>query len=328
MQITNTFGMKIKNNILPRIIFFGTPEFARYCLEYILEQGFQVLAVVSAPDRKAGRGKQLTPSIVKTFSEKKGLKVLQPENLKAPEFISALNALQPDIQVVVAFRMLPKSVWEIPTFGTVNLHASLLPDYRGAAPINWVLINGEKETGVTTFLINEQIDTGAILKQQSISIAENENAESLHDGLLQIGASLLAQTLIELFEKKLKPQPQLKMGNEKEAPKLTNENTQIDMEAPIRNIIQKINGLAPYPGAWISIREGNTTTRMKIFKASALYEHPTDAPKYLRIRNNQLLIAVKEGYINCEEIQLPNKKRMSAKDLLNGFSFKENAQIE
>ena len=184
---------------LPSLVFFGTPEFARYCLETLLEAGFPVQGVVTAPDRKAGRGKEVRVSAVKFLATAKGLPLLQPTNLKDPEFITELQSLEADVQIVVAFRMLPRVVWELPELGTINLHASLLPNFRGAAPINWVLIEGEHKTGVTTFLINEQIDTGAILKQREIEIAPTDDAGTLHDKLLRLGAPLIVETLKDIY---------------------------------------------------------------------------------------------------------------------------------
>ena len=210
-----------KKQTLPKIIFYGTPEFARFCLEKLVEEGFPILAVVTAPDRKAGRGKKMNASAVKVYSEEQNLPLLQPENLKDPSFVAALKNLAPEIQVVVAFRMLPKVVWQVPKLGTINLHASLLPNYRGAAPINWVLINGETNTGVSTFIINELIDTGALLLQKEIPINEEDTVGLLHDALLSLGAPLIVETLVGLMNNRLKPIQKQLSGDEKEAPKLT-----------------------------------------------------------------------------------------------------------
>ena len=327
LTIINMYGTMNKTKLLPRIVFFGTPEFARYCLAYIIEKGFEIVAVVTAPDRKAGRGKKMTPPIVKTYSLANGIVVFQPDNLKNKQFISDLKSLAPDIQVVVAFRMLPKVVWEIPTLGTLNLHASLLPNFRGAAPINWAIIEGEKETGVTTFLINEQIDTGAILLQEQIPLLDTYNAQTLHDALLIKGAPLLAKTLIRLSEGTLNPKPQFIKGNEKGAPKLTYENTKLDLNQSLKEIVLKIRGLDPYPGAWLNFNDGNETVRMKLFQAEAIYEENTEPIHHLIIKEDKILIVVKEGYLKCIEIQLPNKRRMHAKDLLNGYSFPKNCLI-
>ncbi|MDB4612221.1 methionyl-tRNA formyltransferase [Flavobacteriaceae bacterium] len=316
-----------KKRTLPKIIFFGTPEFAQFCLEKLVAEGFPILAVVTAPDRKSGRGKKINASAVKIYSEAQQLPILQPENLKDPSFSEHLKKLSPDIQVVVAFRMLPMVVWQVPSVGTINLHASLLPNYRGAAPINWVLINGESKTGVTTFLINEQIDTGSILLQKEIEIETEDTLGVLHNKLLSIGAPLIIETLIGLTEKSLLPQAQQITGNEKEAPKLTSENTCLNWNDSLVNLVNKIRGLSPYPGAWSFYSNKGEEGRIKIFMASALHESHSDSLGTILIKENKILIATKEGYLNCIEVQLPNKKRMSAAALLNGYSFDQNARV-
>lgn len=312
---------------LPSLVFFGTPEFARYCLEALLEAGFPVRGVVTAPDRKAGRGKEVRVSAVKSLATAKGLPLLQPLNLKDPEFISELKSLEADVQIVVAFRMLPKVVWELPKLGTINLHASLLPNYRGAAPINWVLIQGEHQTGVTTFLINEQIDTGSILLQKTIDIAPTDDAGTLHDKLLRLGAPLIIATLKGIAEGTLVSKPQQLSGSEKEAPKLTSENTEMDWGAPLERIVNQVRGLSPYPGTWSVFVNKGSQERLKIFKAEALLVSHPHPPKKIVIQEDQLLIAHREGYLICLEIQLPNKKRMPAKALLNGYHFASDAFI-
>jgi methionyl-tRNA formyltransferase len=312
---------------LPSLIFFGTPEFARYCLATIFEAGFTIKAVVTAPDRKAGRGKKINSSVVKQYALKKELTVLQPVSLKDPDFVLQLKELQADIQVVVAFRMLPKVVWELPRLGTLNLHASLLPNYRGAAPINWVLINGETKTGVTTFLINEQIDTGAVLLQKETDINPEDNFQTLHDRLLAIGAPLIIQTLEGLNQGSLKPNPQIETGKEAQAPKLVPDNTKINWVDSLDAIQNKIKGLDPYPGAWsFFVNQGNEE-RFKIFKAHKREENHSEPLKKIIIEGNSLLIATSNGFLICTEIQLPNKKRMSTKALLNGYRFDENAFV-
>ena len=316
-----------KNYILPKIIFFGTPEFARFCLEKLVNDGFSILAVVTAPDRKAGRGKKIKSSAVKIYSEEQKLTILQPENLKDSSFIDQLIRIAPDVQVVVAFRMLPKLVWQIPNLGTINLHASLLPNYRGAAPINWVLINGEIKTGVTTFIINQQIDTGGILLQSGITIRENENVKTLHDRLLAIGAPLIVDTLIGLTENSLTPKYQQMIGDENIAPKLTPENTCLNFNDSLTQLENKVRGLSPYPGAWSLFSNKGEEGRIKIFKSSSEYLTHTNTVGQICIKEGKILIATQEGYLNCLEIQLPNKKRMSSEALLNGYSFDKNAMI-
>lgn len=316
-----------KKQTLPKIIFYGTPEFARFCLEKLVEEGFPILAVVTAPDRKAGRGKKMNASAVKVYSEEQNLPLLQPENLKDPSFVAALKNLAPEIQVVVAFRMLPKVVWQVPKLGTINLHASLLPNYRGAAPINWVLINGETKTGVSTFIINESIDTGALLLQKEIPINEEDTVGLLHDALLSLGAPLIVETLVGLMNNSLQPMQQQLSGDEKEAPKLTSENTRINWNDSLKVIINKIRGLSPYPGAWSKYSNEEEEGRVKIFKANPVYMTHTKSIGQICVIDGEILIATKEGYLNCSEIQLPNKKRMTAQALLNGYSFVENARV-
>lgn len=316
-----------KKQTLPKIIFYGTPEFARFCLEKLVEEGFPILAVVTVPDRKAGRGKKMNASAVKVYSEEQNLPLLQPENLKDPSFVAALKNLAPEIQVVVAFRMLPKVVWQVPKLGTINLHASLLPNYRGAAPINWVLINGETKTGVSTFIINESIDTGALLLQKEIPINEEDTVGLLHDALLSLGAPLIVETLVGLMNNSLQPIHQQLNGDEKEAPKLTSENTRINWNDSLKVMINKIRGLSPYPGAWSKYSNEEEEGRVKIFKANPVYMTHTKSIGQICVIDGELLIATKEGYLNCSEIQLPNKKRMTAQALLNGYSFVENAKV-
>jgi len=317
----------MNNKTLPSLIFFGTPKFASYCLEYLIDSGFPIKAVVTAPDRKAGRGKKLRASEVKLAALAKGLTVLQPDKLKALDFISDLEALQADAFVVVAFRMLPRMVWQLPKLGTLNLHASLLPNYRGAAPINWVLINGEKQTGVTTFLINEDIDTGAILMSKSLTIDPTDDIGTLHDKLLHLGAPLLKETLMGIEEGSIEPQRQVLAGNEQTAPKLTNENTQINWSYTLEAVCNQIRGLSPHPGAWTIIQNNGIELRVKIFKAAPILIKHNHPPKRIVIEEKKLLISTLEGYLNCMEIQLPNKKRMPAEALLNGFIFDVEATV-
>ena len=231
-------------NKLPSIVFFGTPNFASHCLKTLLNDGFPVNGVVTAPDRKAGRGKKISASAVKILAEEHELTLLQPTNLKDPEFVDQLKKLQAEVFVVVAFRMLPRIVWALPKLGTMNLHASLLPNYRGAAPINWVLINGETRTGLTTFLINEEIDTGAILLQGEINIHPEDDMGSLHDKLLNIGGPLIKDTLIKLKAGSLNPLQQQLTGAERKAPKLSSENTKLNWEAPLEKIKNAVRGLS------------------------------------------------------------------------------------
>ena len=223
--------------------------------------------------------------------------------------------------------MLPKVVWKVPSYGTINLHASLLPNYRGAAPINWVLINGEKKTGVSTFLINEQIDTGAVLLQKEVSIGKEYNVGILHDILSKLGAPLIIKTIEGLVSRSLSAINQQISGQEKEAPKLTTENTRLDWTLQIEHIQNKINGLSPNPGAWTFFKNKGEKGRMKIFKAKVVTSLPNESINKIIVKQGEILIVIKDGYLNCVELQLPNKKRMTASALLNGYSFDENATV-
>lgn len=313
--------------LLPRVIFYGTPEFACYCLDALIVAGYPIIMVITAPDRRSGRGKKINSSAVKEYSVKNKLPLLQPENLKDSNFVSRLKNLQPEIQIVVAFRMLPKVVWKVPSYGTINLHASLLPNYRGAAPINWVLINGEKKTGVSTFLINEQIDTGAVLLQKEVSIGKEYNVGILHDILLKLGAPLIIKTIEGLVSRSLSAINQQISGQEKEAPKLTTENTRLDWTLQIEHIQNKINGLSPNPGAWTFFKNKGEKGRMKIFKTKVVTSLANESINKIIVKQGEILIVTQDGYLNCIELQLPNKKRMTASALLNGYSFDENATV-
>ena len=315
------------NNSTPSLVFFGTPEFARYCLNSLVVAGFSVKAVVTAPERKAGRGKKLTPSVVKQYAIAQEIPVLQPTHLKDPLFIEALHAVQAELFVVVAFRMLPRVVWNLPPLGTINLHASLLPNYRGAAPINWVLINGEKETGVSTFLIDESIDSGAILQTRILPISDKDNFGTLHDKLLQLGAPLLKETLLGLKAGTLIPQNQKESEFLNPAPKLTAVNTQIVWTNTLAQIVNQVRGLNPHPGAWTLLTNGGQEYRIKLYQVEPLYEKSQHDIGRVVIQANQLLIATEEGYLRCIEIQFPNKKRMPVKDLLNGLKLGAEAIV-
>ena len=310
-----------------KIIFFGTPSFAVSCLDKVVEEKFNVVAVVTSPDRPAGRGRKIQSSAVKHFVEAKNIPLLQPACLKAPEFLKQLNELEPDLMVVVAFRMLPREVWSIPPLGTFNLHASLLPNYRGAAPINWSIINQEKQSGVTTFFINEQIDSGAILLQEKVDIETQDTAGSLHNKLAKKGSELICNTIRGIFKGSITPQKQKVKGSEKAAPKLNKENIFIDWDQPLDAIQAKIRGLSPYPGAKFNWIEDDKKTIIKIFKAEMVKEnHPFD-PKKVIIKDHKILITHPTGFLNCIILQFPNKKQMNAIDLLNGNSFSNKVQV-
>jgi len=305
----------------------GTPEFAVAPLATLLKAGCKIVTVVTAPDKPAGRGKKLRHSPVKEFAIRKNLPLMQPSNLKDPEFISSLQKLEPDLQVVVAFRMLPESVWQIPRMGTFNLHASLLPQYRGAAPINHVIINGESTTGVTTFMIDEKIDTGKILLQSETPISENESAGELHDRLMEMGSDLVLETVKKLAEGNLEPRSQEQFtGMEtvlKNAPKIFKPDCHIKWDRPGREIYNLIRGMNPFPGAFTFLER--TDGHRVIFKLYSTrfdpveHEEPlgsihSDGKKYLKV-------AVKDGYLFIQSIQMEGKRRMGIAEFLAGISL-------
>lgn len=310
-----------------KIVFMGTPDFAVATLEQILADGHDVVGVITAPDRPAGRGRKLQQSAVKQFAEEKGLHVLQPTNLKNETFLQELQSLQANLQVVVAFRMLPRQVWAMPEYGTFNLHASLLPQYRGAAPINWAIINGESETGVTTFFIDEKIDTGAIIKKRSTPIGADETAGELHDRLMVLGAGLVSDTLSAIAGGEVKTEVQPMEGDLKEAPKLNKENCRIDWDAAVDTIYNKVRGLSPYPAAWSKFRNGNDEMEVKVYGCTVeKTEHNLDTGTLLADKKS-LKVAVDEGFISITSLQLPGKRRLSIQEVLNGLRLYENARM-
>lgn len=310
-----------------KIIFLGTPDFAVKSLEAILEAEFNVSGVITAPDRPAGRGRKLKESAVKRYAVSKGLKVLQPTNLKSEEFQKELKELNPDVQVVVAFRMLPKSVWDLPKYGTFNLHASLLPQYRGAAPINWAIINGEKKSGVSTFFLNEKIDTGEMIFQEEVNIDASENVGSLHERLMNTGAELVVKTLKAIAGGGVNTWPQPDINGLKDAPKLSRENTKIDWNAPVEKIFNLIRGLNPYPGAWCYLNDSSEEVTVKIFDVQKVKQEHHLPNGTVTVTDDTLRVAAPNGYIIIEEIQLPGKRKMETKALLNGFSFAPDAKM-
>jgi len=310
-----------------RIVFMGTPEFAVSSLEAILDAGYNVVGVITAPDRPAGRGRKLRESAVKSYALSKDLKILQPVNLKSEEFQSELKGLKPNVQVVVAFRMLPKSVWNLPEYGTFNLHASLLPQYRGAAPVNWAIINGEKSTGVSTFFLDEKIDTGAMILDEETKIKEDENVESLHDRLMEIGSKLVVKTLKLIATNRVKTEAQQDTNILKEAPKLTKDNTKIDWNAPVEKIYNLIRGLNPYPAAWCYLENSSEELKVKIYDIKKINQEHHLPNGTVTISDNKIKIAALDGYILVNEIQLPGKRKMLSKELLNGFNFAPDAKM-
>jgi methionyl-tRNA formyltransferase len=315
-----------------RIIFMGTPGFAVESLKALINDGRNVVAVITGPDKPAGRGQVLKSPPVKVFALENNLKVLQPENLKSEDFISELRALNADLQVVVAFRIMPEAVWSMPRLGTFNLHASLLPDYRGAAPINWAIINGETVTGVTTFFIDQNIDTGRIIFQEKLSIGPDENAGGLHDRLMKAGAALVVKTVDAIERSDCKPvdQSALFTGREiKAAPKIYKENCKINWSDNIGNIYNFIRGLSPYPAAWTElVSPSGDSLSFKIFEAGILMsDKKAEAGSIESDGRSFLRIAVQGGYLYIKKLQLAGRNRMEIKEFLKGFKNPESYRI-
>ncbi len=305
----------------------GTPSFAVGVLKSLVEDGQNIVGVITAPDKPAGRGRKLTPSAVKEYAVSQSLPVLQPTNLKDPEFLDALKALEANLQIVVAFRMLPEMVWSLPKYGTFNLHASLLPAYRGAAPINWAIINGETETGVTTFFIDEKIDTGAIIDAKIVPIEPNETAGSLHDKLMEVGSELVLETVALIKNDKAVSKPQPEATQLKSAPKLHTDNTRIQWNQPIESIDAFVRGLSPYPTAWGLLINGEDELNVKVYKVSMEKTTSEGAIGQLVTNKKIIKVIVPEGYIIIEELKLPGKRKMTASELLNGFTFENGAHF-
>lgn len=298
-----------------RVIFLGTPDFAVASLRALVEAGVQVVAVVTMPDKPAGRGRKLQQSPVKQYAEAQQIPVLQPERLKHPDFLADLRAFRADLQVVVAFRMLPELVWNMPPLGTYNLHASLLPQYRGAAPINWVLINGEQETGITTFKLKHEIDTGDLVHQQKIAILPQMNAGELHDVLMEQGAQLMLQTVQEVMagEVQFIPQPP-ESATLKPAPKLFKEHCRIDWHQAAQNIYNLVRGLSPYPAAFSQVNG----LGLKIYSVRVKLEVHELKPGQGRLIDGRWCVAVPDGFVELLEVQLEGKKRMPVAEFLKG----------
>ncbi|KIA91696.1 methionyl-tRNA formyltransferase [Pedobacter kyungheensis] len=299
-----------------RIVFMGTPDFAVASLDALIQANFNVVAVVTAPDRPAGRGQKLNESAVKKYAVEKHIPVLQPEKLKNPEFLETLASYKADLQVVVAFRMLPEVVWNMPPKGTINLHGSLLPQYRGAAPINHAIINGEKESGVTTFFLTHEIDTGNIILSDSVAIADDETAGDLHDKLMHVGANLLVKTLKAIDAGEVSEQPQPQSGDLKHAPKIFKDDCKIDWNNQAQPIYNLIRGLSPYPTAFTILNDKT----LKIFKAEIEDKEPgIVAGGFLTDGKTYLKFAARDGFIKLLDIQYEGKKRMLIEDFLRGM---------
>ena len=310
-----------------KLIFFGTPDFAVNSLNAINSK-FTVDYVVTTPDKRSGRGQKIQESEIKKYAINNNISFLQPDDLKDSIFIEKIKDIKPDLMIVVAFKKLPSELISIPKFGTINLHASLLPEYRGAAPINWCIINGEAKTGVTTFFINEDIDKGDILLQKDIKINDDDDFESLYLKLSNLGAELLVNTIEGVITKKIKSFKQEKNNEYNLAPKLTSENTRIDWNLSVQKIISKIKGLSPRPGAWTMIKNGDDEIRMKILKAEEKMNYNSNKKSgNIVTENGELLIFNSSGITNCIIIQLENKRKMHAKELINGFKFHKNSNV-
>ncbi|WP_411768557.1 methionyl-tRNA formyltransferase [Winogradskyella sp. A3E31] len=310
-----------------RIVFMGTPDFAVATLKALIESNYNIVGVITAPDRPAGRGQKLKASAVKKYALDQNLKILQPTNLKSEEFIKELKDLEANLQIVVAFRMLPKVVWQMPEYGTFNLHASLLPDYRGAAPIHWAIINGETKTGVTTFFIDDKIDTGEIIMNKEILIGEDETVGELHDRLMAIGSDVVIETVIKIESDTVSTKKQENSNDLKTAYKLNKENCKIDWSDSLNNIYNKIRGLNPFPSAWCYLINGDAKETIKLYDSKKIKETHNYNVGDVVVREKELFVACKSGFIKIEKLQLPNKRKMDSKSLLNGYEFKENAKM-
>lgn len=323
------------NNL--RIIFMGTPEFAVETLRALVEGGYNVVAVVTQPDKPVGRHQDtLQAPPVKQYAVAHGLPVLQPEKMKDPQFVEQLRSYDADLQVVVAFRMLPEVVWDMPRFGTFNVHAALLPQYRGAAPINWAVINGETQTGVTTFFLDHDIDTGRIIMQEPFDIKDDFNVEDVYDGLMVLGAQLAIKTVDKIIEGdgyvESLPQEQLVKTDTTlhHAPKIFKETCRIDWNKPAKNVYDFVRGLSPYPGSWTELTDpAGKTSVLKVFKTTKTDVVCNETtPGTVLIKNNQMLVATADCWLQLEEIQLSGKKRMEAKAFINGLRSAEGYEVK
>ena len=311
-----------------RIVFMGTPEFAVGVLDTIIKSNYEVVAVITAVDKPAGRGQKIRYSAVKEYGLKHNLNLLQPSNLKDESFIAELQSFNANLQVVVAFRMLPEVVWKMPKLGTFNLHASLLPNYRGAAPINWAIINGETKTGVTTFFIDDKIDTGKMILNKEIAITTDEDAGKLHDKLMELGCVAVVDTLTAIEKGSVTTTIQQDTLKIKTAYKLNKENCKIDWTKSAAEIYNLIRGLSPYPSAWSVFKDHNEEWNVKIYKANVILEDHSHITGTIITTKREIKVAVKDGFIQILNLQFPGKKKMEVRQLLNGVTFSERAQAE
>lgn len=317
-----------------RIVYMGTPEFAVESLKRLVEGGYNIVGVITMPDKPMGRhGSVLQPSPVKQYAVSQGLKVLQPEKLKNEEFVAELRSLNADLQIVVAFRMLPEVVWSMPRLGTFNLHASLLPQYRGAAPINWAVINGDTETGITTFFLKHEIDTGEIIDQVRVPIADTDNVEVVYERLMRLGGDLVLKTVDAILEGSVKTIPQeelAQVGELRSAPKIFKETCRIDWTIGVKRIYDFVRGLSPYPAAWTELyQEGTDPVMLKIFETEKLFcEHSLAPGTIVTDCKTYFKIASSDGYVNVLSLQLAGKKRMEINDFLRGYRHTEKAYVK
>lgn len=317
-----------------RIVYMGTPEFAVESLKRLVEGGYNIVGVITMPDKPMGRhGSVLQPSPVKQYAVSQGLKVLQPEKLKNEEFVAELRSLNADLQIVVAFRMLPEVVWSMPRLGTFNLHASLLPQYRGAAPINWAVINGDTETGITTFFLKHEIDTGEIIDQVRVPIADTDNVEVVYERLMRLGGGLVLKTVDAILEGSVRTIPQeelAQVGELRPAPKIFKETCRIDWIIGVKRIYDFVRGLSPYPAAWTELyQEGTDPVMLKIFETEKLFcEHSLAPGTIVTDCKTYFKIASSDGYVNVLSLQLAGKKRMEINDFLRGYRHTEKAYVK
>lgn len=309
-----------------KIVFCGTPDFAVESLDRLVSGGYNIVGVVTMPDKAAGRGHKMFQSPVKEYALAHNLKLMQPANLKDPEFVEELRSLNADLQIVIAFRMMPEVVWNMPPLGTFNLHASLLPKYRGAAPINWAVMNGDKETGVTTFFLKHEIDTGDIIQQEKIEIAETDNVGVVHDRLMTLGAGMVIETVDAIIAGTVKPIPQEDLLNKDEeptpAPKIFKETCEIDFKRTAREVYNHIRGLSPYPAAWTTIKDANGAEfALKIYETELPSEKVVGEPGAVVATKDTLTFACADGSIEVKSIQLAGKKRMTTAEFLRGFKL-------
>lgn len=315
-----------------RIVYMGTPDFAVESLRQLVEGGYNVAGVITMPDKPAGRGHKIQYSPVKQYALSQNLPLLQPQNLKDESFIQSLRDWKADLQIVVAFRMLPEVVWNMPRLGTFNLHASLLPQYRGAAPINWAVINGDTETGITTFFLKHEIDTGEVIRQQRVPIADTDNVEVVYDKLMMLGGKLVVETVDDILNDRVKPMPQEEMavaGELRPAPKIFKETCRIDWNRPVKKIYDFVRGLSPYPGAWTELisPEGETVV-LKIFESEKNVEKHGLIPGTIVTDGKKTIkIAVPDGLLSILSLQLPGKKRLKTDELLRGFRLTEAYKV-